>query len=494
MSVWHLDEEVARLTTGGGVVRIPPQPEGGYGVDAAGASGAFDVLADPLRRPRYGFLSRFEPDRDPTGAVELARRLHLNAVQFYDWMYRHAQLLPPADEFEDALGQHVSLSTVRRLAAALREAGAAPFGYAAVYAVGAEAWPEWADDGLYRATGEPWTLGENFLWNVDPTSERWLDHLCDQLRAARDTVGFVGFHLDQYGSPKRALRPDGALVDLSEAFPALIERATTSVPGAGLIFNNVNAFPLWATAAVPQTAVYIEVWPPHERFRHLAELIAEARKLAPGQGVILAAYLAPYEGDEAGALATERLQLATVFSFGGSPLLHGEEDAVLTEAYYVRHRRISRGALDTVRRYYDFAVRYGDLLHAPEAVDVTKTYFGGDNHEVRVDAPVPVSADCEPGSLWVRVVKLSDGLLISLIDLSGQNDDLWNRPKRPQEPLAGVRLRVERTGNVRILFAAPEESASLDSLPATVDGEHHAVEIPAFTVWALVLVRERAAA
>ena len=38
-------------------------------------------------------------------------------------------------------------------------------------------------------------------------------------------VGFAGFHLDQYGAPKYALRADGTPVDLAEAFPALIDAA-----------------------------------------------------------------------------------------------------------------------------------------------------------------------------------------------------------------------------------------------------------------------------
>ena len=41
---------------------------------------------------------------------------HVTVVQAYDWMYRHAELLPPTDEFADALGRHVSLPTVQALA------------------------------------------------------------------------------------------------------------------------------------------------------------------------------------------------------------------------------------------------------------------------------------------------------------------------------------------------------------------------------------------
>jgi dextranase len=156
----QLDRVVAESPVEDGVVTFPPQPEGGYGVDASDVSTALDVLADPLRRPRYGFGSHYESGRAVGGVSENIRRFHLNAVQFYDWMHRHAKLMPPADDFEDALGQQVSLQTVRRLVAAVRDAGSLPMAYAAVYAVGAEAWPEWEADGLFRRDGSPWMLGD----------------------------------------------------------------------------------------------------------------------------------------------------------------------------------------------------------------------------------------------------------------------------------------------------------------------------------------------
>ena len=495
VTLWRLDRRVAEVTVEPGeTARFPPQPEGGYGVEVGpqtgAATGALDVLADPLSRPRYGFVSHYEPGRETAGVAELVRRLHLNAVQFYDWMYRHAQLLPPQNEFDDALGQPVSLTTVRELVEAVQGAGSLPMAYAAVYAVGKEERERWSDIALYRSDGEPWTLGEDFLWNVDPTNERWLSFFAAELRGALEQVGFVGFHLDQYGAPKRALRADGTVIDLAEEFPRLIDRLAAELPEARLIFNNVNDFPTFSTAKAPQDAIYIEVWPPHEQLAHLAELVSQARLLAPGKGVILAAYLAPYAEDEETASAAERLLLATVFSHGGSVLLHGEERAALTEAYYVRHAELTDATLDVTRRYYDFAVRYGDLLFDPSATDVTRTHLAGENQEVRVEAPVLVATDCVPGVLWARVIRCSHGLLVSLIDLSVQTDVGWNAPKRPAGLLDGVRVALERTSPTSVFFASPESSPALQPLTPERDGRHDVVSLPPFSTWALIWVRD----
>jgi dextranase len=491
LTLRHLDTVVA-TASGAGIVSLPAQPEGGYGVDAEGASTAVEVLADPLERVRYGFVASYAEGRDVEGVVENVRRLHLSAVQFYDWMYRHAKLVPPTDVFEDALGQTVSLDSARRLAAAFREAGSLPIAYAAVYAVGRDEWPEWEADGLFHADGRPWTLGEDFLWNVDLTSDRWQEHFVADLEESVAAGGFAGFHLDQYGQPKRALRKDGSLVDLSDAFPALLERLSSELPGSVLIFNNVNDFPTWATARATQSAIYIEVWAPHVRLAHLAELVTKSRGFDRDKPILLAAYLNTYaSGDETEASAAERLQHAVVFSHGGTVLLHGEDRNVLTEAYYVSNHALGDEARRASARCYDFAVRYGDLLFDRDAIDLTRMVSGGLNEEIKVEAGVPVATDCEPGSLWVRVVGTRHGLVVHLIDLSQQPDDLWDAPKKQAPPLAGVRLKVERDGAAapRIQVAHPE-APELVSLESTYDGRHDVVELPSFGPWAMVLLRD----
>ena len=309
VTLTYLGDPLAHaVVAGDGVARFGPLAEGGYGVEADGAHSALDILADPLTRPRYGFVSHYEPARDATGVVENARRLHLNVVQFYDWMYRHARLLPPSDTFTDALGQQLSLASVRRLATALSDAGSLPLGYAAVYAAGADEWPDWRDQGLYRADGEPWMLAD-FLWILDPSSTRWIAHFGDELRAARK-LGFAGFHLDQYGAPKEAVRLDGRVVDLADAFRVLVDRLAEALPGARLVFNNVNDFPVWRTARADVAFVYIEVWPPHERLGQLGTLVTKAQALAPGKAVVLAAYLKPYATSDEDGRAAERLRPA----------------------------------------------------------------------------------------------------------------------------------------------------------------------------------------
>ena len=119
--VTHLGEEVRRsdeeVTVGRTRVSLGVVGEGSFAVRLASADGstattAFDVSANALARPRYGFVTDFLPGRvDGDEVADSLRAFHLNAVQFYDWMYRHASLLPPSDDFVDALDRSLSLTT-----------------------------------------------------------------------------------------------------------------------------------------------------------------------------------------------------------------------------------------------------------------------------------------------------------------------------------------------------------------------------------------------
>jgi dextranase len=477
------------------LVVLPPLPEGGYLVEARErgqvvATTAVDVRADPLSRPRYGFVADFAPGRDVRPVVENARRLHLNAMQFYDWMYRHASLVPPEEEFDDPLARRLSLETVRSLCRELAGAGTLPLGYAAVYAVGRNEWPSWHDAGLYRPDGSPWTLGDDFLWLVDPSDERWLEHFAAELRHAIDAVGFAGFHLDQYGAPKRALRSTGAVVDLAAAFPRLIESVHAALPGSRLIFNNVNNFPTWATATTSQDVTYIEVWPPHTGLDHLARLLEDARAAAR-KPVVLAAYLSVFaNAPEDRAVDAARLVMATVFSHGGTHLLVGEDGALLIDPYYARNQRVSAESLDVLRRWYDFAVAHGDVLF-DDVQDVTRSFVGGVNEDLRVHADAPVSVDAEPGSVWVRAVETAHGLVVHLIDLTQATDLAWDAPKPRAVQRTDVRLELlATTGRVTVSAASPETQPRLSPVEVETNDRYATATLPPWHTWAVVLVRD----
>ena len=155
--------------------------------------------------------------------------------------------------------------------------------------------------------------------------------------------------------------------------PRTVPSSRRRVAGRAPDLQQRQRLPTWSTAATNQALVYIEVWSPHDRLTDLAWLSEKAYCLALDRSVILAAYLSVYAqaGDEAAACAAQCLRPATVFSHGATVSLDGEECALLTQAYYVRHRELNAESEAAMRRHYDFAVCYGDLPFDRRAVDVT---------------------------------------------------------------------------------------------------------------------------
>lgn len=282
ITVRHFGASVLEVPAAGpGIVNLGRFPPGGYGAALTArdgtpmASTALDVTDPRWQVLRYGFISDYRPDRPVGDVVHNMRRLHLTDVQFYDWAYRHADLVGGGADYTDALGQPVSLGTVRALIEALHHIGARALGYAAVYAVGHRDWPAWASAALLAADGLPYGLG-GFLQLVDPADQDWLTHLRQELRSSL-ALGFDGFHLDQYGYPKYAMRPDGRFVDVAASFAAMIQAVRDELPQARLIFNQVNDFPTWLTALSPQDAVYVEPWNPQVTLADLVDTVERAR-------------------------------------------------------------------------------------------------------------------------------------------------------------------------------------------------------------------------
>ncbi|HEY4153063.1 MAG TPA: glycoside hydrolase family 66 protein, partial [Pseudolysinimonas sp.] len=245
--VRHLGDVIQRhVYEGAARIRLTGLAVGGYGVELLTPTGsaktAIEVTSDDRARLRYGFVADYAQGRDVAGLSDLVRRLHLTDVMLYDWAYRHADLLGGGEEYRDALNQPISLETVGRVVAAVQEAGARAMGYAAVYAVGPDEWPAWQHDALLQATGEPYGLGD-FLFLVDPASADWQASFSGQLKDSVQRLGFDGFHLDQFGYPKRAERPDGQAVDVAASLVAMIGAVRSALPDAQLVFNNVNDFP-----------------------------------------------------------------------------------------------------------------------------------------------------------------------------------------------------------------------------------------------------------
>lgn len=509
-SVKYLAEEVAPLArpaelppSGQQTLRLtwspPPDAPRGYGVDLAvhDMSGqtlavghtAFDVLTSWTQAPRYGFLSDFAPGRsnvDETMAWLI--RYHLNGLQFYDWMYRHDEYLTDQEPYRDPLGRELSRRTTDALIDAAQAHNIAAMPYTAIYAASLPFLGEHRDWALYDADGEVHLLGEDFLayMNPDPGSP-WTAHLMRQFTTILKQTRFDGIHLDQYGDPKIAYDTDGNRLDLAQVIPGFInlthETATAIRPDATVVFNCVNNWPIETVAKSQQDFVYIEVWSPHTLYRDLHTLIVEAQALSDGKPVVLAAYIDPARSRNA------RLADAAIFASGGYHIELGEPGAMLADPYFPNYGQMSDELAEVIRRYYDFVVRYENVL-ALATHDATSTY----ESQVTIEG-VNTNAERAYNKVW-PIVREGDGVIgLSLINLLDIVSPEWNGLLLADPtPLDELRLRYRTKQNVeRVWLASPDfaspQATFLDFEPGQdTQGSYIEFTVPRLEYWDLIVI------
>lgn len=485
----------------------------GFGVDIAlaandrviaRASTGFDIAQHWSFAPRYGFVSEYRPSDQRDVLFDkwrMMKSFHLNVVQFYDWMYRHHDFIPREPVFIDPLGRTIDIGSVKSQVELARSLGIRPMAYGAMY--GAE--KDFADSHLewvaYTRDGRAHALA-NLIFIMDISQgSGWNEHIMGEYRRAMNEVGFSGIHVDQYGFPKTYYRMTRDLIRTSREFAPFIRMCRDRLgSSADIIFNCVNNWPMDEMAEAPQDVLYIEVWPPHNTYRDLRDLVLAAQSLSSHRKqVILAAYLAPFRLENDVPLphaeTAMRLASAAIMTSGGFHLVLGEGASALTDAYYPYFRQLRPGFAAVIKRYWDFAVRYEEFMFDLDARDVSQVASGGVNDELVIEG-YPFGPGGNPGMLWTTVREGQGYKLLHLVNLVGIEDASWNSPKeRPPKTLTNVKVRWLIDEGVRdVLYASPDQcDISCVCLSyARVSHPHgHAIEfvLPCVEYWSTVLVR-----
>lgn len=495
IKIWHLGNLLNSVKySGDGEICLPPMPLGSYSieleVDNKIYSTAIEVSDNPRSRLRYGFVASYLPGKNTDEIANLARRLHLTTVQFYDWAYRHADLLGGGENYVDTLDQKISLQSVRNTIKVLQSVGTEALGYAAVYAVGPEEWPKWEHLALLDGTGKAYGLGD-FLFILDPSSKEWLEHFKQDLIKAA-SLGFDGFHLDQYGYPKRARAANGEIVDLKDSFCNLIMSIRDEFPKANLIFNNVNDFPTQHTVRMPQDVIYIEPWEPQTTLGALAQTVVAARGTKTNKPVVLAAYQNVYDNTEIeSANSATALTMATLFSHGATQLLAGEGDRILVDPYYVRNHKLAPSTAYMLKRWYDFLVAQDELLMPYGISDVTNSYAGMYNGDIDVKySDTDISHEAKAGTIWRRITEVDDKLIIHLINLKSQINTLWDATREPlSSPTNGqVCFKCILGSSPKVYVGDPDTSSHLVEIPIHVENGMASATLPKLNLWQMIVI------
>lgn len=289
--------------------------------DASSAVTGIDVSSEWTRFPRYGWVSEYPVGESAAEAdakvSQLVRDYHLNGVQFYDWMWRHENVIERTngtlnDQWDDWSGKPISRISVQNAIDAAHESGAAAMPYSMAYA-GLQGYeqlsgvsPEW---GIYEDTSHQSQFNFNFgdndpqtnLWLFNPADTGWQDHIVDEYLDQVDTMDFDGAHIDQLGQRNSVYDFDGSPVDLATTFSSLVDETKSSLNTAhptqdAVTFNIVNgAVDGWAAEDVAKNAdvdfLYSEIWEQSPKYQDVRAFVEKSRRLSGHKAMVLAAYM-----------------------------------------------------------------------------------------------------------------------------------------------------------------------------------------------------------
>jgi len=438
--------EVAEREVRVGAGVISGLPSGTYAVEAHDRDGAivWEELTTVARhggeRPVHGFVTSFE-DENVGEVLGWLERLRCTVVQAYDWMASYCAPLGPPSGWVDPSKRKVSFRALRALSDGLGQLGAVAHAYAPVYAVDLAFGAEHPEMLLYRGDGGPERLFDQ-IQLANPGNPAWQRHFAESYGDAADRIGFGGFHLDTYGFPREARDHGGSPVDMRTAYGQFLEHFRARRPADLLSFNQVNGVPSAMTLPEGPVFRYCEVWPPNDAWRHLEALMDRSagragilgpggRELASMRGTI-ACYPPVWEQhnkagaeviDRHAALGTVVRTEAVATCLGAGALLYGDMSAVLGDAYYPKHERLSAPEVELVLAWHRFSLRCRDLFF--EGEDTSWYDIGDDNGAVSIISEVPARPEPLGQALFARVVRSETCVAVGIVDLSGSRDGRW---------------------------------------------------------------------
>jgi dextranase len=498
----------------------------GYGIDvdlvvsgqvSDTRSSAIDVSSDWTKFPRYGFFSDFyEGDNAEEKARELAK-FHISAVQFYDWMSTHDELVPysgiqPANIFTQVDGRVQSFSTVTAKVAACKSRYMFTMAYSLMYGdSGNNDAPEHI---TWCAFTEPWSTTSdkaNYhdagykIWRQDVTNPDWKNHIFWQFRDAMDKAGFEGIHLDNLGGVWNYKYNSDQGIEEWWGFPQFINDARADIrsvdPDARIAHNDVAENYLDDIASSDADIYYTEVWG-RDTYGGLRDGILRAKGAGGGKQVVLAAYINRKSWDVISDPtatkqptyindASAKLLDACIFANGGFHIELGEDGEMLVNEYFPhRSPRMHPGLERSMRDYYDFAVRYENFLAFNTLGNITD---GTDGMNISSTSH-SLSKYGTGGTIWT-VAKLwrDEYDAVSLINLSGV-DDRWREPCSNPTPQTDIQLKYYVDKKVqRVLVATPDDGlgrpVELSFTEGTDGGGYYVTfTVPSLAVWDLVII------
>jgi len=499
----------------------------GYLVEAWLSNGSFavtalDVSSDWRRYPRYGYATEFYEGQPSQRGIDifnqLIRNYHINCVQFYDWMWRHENVIQSTprsivDPWIDWRGAHISFAVLGQMVANAHLLNLAVMPYFQIY-IGLDGYesisgvsPQW---GLFsdrnHANQFHHTAGSVNFWVFNPANVAWQNHLISEYTDALTYLNFDGVHLDQLGNIGGGTYYDyyGNYVDLGSSFSAMLnlskdhlsylQAQNPALAGHdALTFNMVDGgIDHWGVNDVVRNGrvdfLYSELWG-SETYKDVHDFVKKSRAESGGKPIVLAAYVNRYEYN-GGYFDDDSVRLADAafFASGAFHIELGDGDRMLGNEFFPdRSKQMSADLESAMKDYYDFVTAYERLLFAP-GLDSGDTGL----QWISVTGQ-PLSGDAAADKIWFLTRHTGEFEVLHLLNLLG-NDEQWrnisNRP--PVLTNLSVKYRLGPDADISgVYFASPDlNHGIMRSLPYVTgrDGQGSFISFvaPSLVYWDMI--------
>lgn len=280
-------------------------------------STSIDVSSKWTRYPRYGYIAEYSAAESAAQSAAkinlLAQDYRINALQFYDWMWRHDKLIKRTNgtidsTWQDLFNRTISWATIQNQISAAQAQNVASLAYVMSYAAreGYDQFgisPQW---GIFSDTSHTNQLNVDFgngtyLWLFNPANLDWLNYMVAEYKDAIATAGFDGLQIDQMGQRDNVHSYNGQSVGLPTTFPQFLRMVKEDLTAANSSRNNITFNIVdgtvngWAANEVssfaPTDFNFSEIWWKANRYNDIRAYVEQVRRNSGGKPVVLATYM-----------------------------------------------------------------------------------------------------------------------------------------------------------------------------------------------------------
>ena len=391
-------------------------------------SSAVDVSSDWSKFPRYGYLSHFDAGLDAYNIVWQLKNYHLNALQFYDWQWKHHLPYSPNATWPDIANRTIARATVTNFIAAAHNYGLLAMNYnsygmaysnylsdgsGVTLAMGifSTATASFANQYNYSLPGS-WATPR--LYQMNNRDTNWQNYIYGQEQTVFTNFTFDGWHIDTVGQ-HTAYDAAGNFFTLDDYNPAFINQAKT-VLNRRLTFNTIDGV---GENQIAQSAnvdvLYSELWAGNGNYIDFKTRVDNERSYS-SKAPVFPAYMNYNKTSGNFNDASVRLADAAIFACGAAHLELGDDTQMLRTEYFPENTvKMSASLKSVLRGYYDFLVGYQNLLREGTV---------SANYSASITG-VTTSTNGSASSVWLISRKNLGNSVLHLINLLNNTSASW---------------------------------------------------------------------